>query len=80
MSIQTATQLSDKVTQLKAQRKNGELDAKAYYRELLDVLKNLADSLVDEVDSLDDAQIRAQIPLLIVLLDDQIRIFHERET
>ena len=80
MSIQTATQLSDKVTQLKAQRKNGELDVKAYYRELLDVLKNLADSLVDEVDSLDDAQIRAQIPLLIVLLDDQIRVFHERET
>ena len=80
MSIQTATQLSDKVTQLKAQRKNGELDTKGYYRELLDVLKNLADSLANEVDGLDDAQIRAQVPLLIVLFDDQIRVFHERES
>ena len=79
MTIQSAIQLSDKVTQLKAQRKNGELDIKGYYHELLDVLKNLADSLVDEVDSLDDAQIRSQIPLLVVLLDDQIRVFHERE-
>ncbi len=80
MTIQSATQLSDKVIQLKEQRKTGELGVKDYYRELLDVLKNLADSLIDEVDSLDDAQIRTQIPLLIVLLDDQIRFFHERES
>ncbi len=78
MTIQSATQLSDKVIKLKNQRKNGELDTKGYYRELLDVLKNLADSLANEVDSLEDAQVRAQIPLLVVLLDDQIRVFHER--
>ena len=80
MAIQSATQLSDTVTQLKAKRKDGELDGKTYYRELLDVLKNLADSLVNEVDSLDEAQIRAQTPLLVILLDEQIRLFHERQS
>ena len=79
MTIQSATQLSDKAIQLKEQRKNGDLDVKGYYRELLDILKNLADSLVEEVDNLDDSQIRAQIPLLVVLLDDQIRLFNDRE-
>jgi len=79
MTIQTSTQLSDKVAALKEQRKNGDIGPKDYYRELLSVLSNLADSLIDELDNINDAEVRSQIPLLLVLLDDQIRAFFDRE-
>lgn len=78
MTIQTAAQMADHIKNLKAQRKAGELGAKAYYTALLQVLNNLADSLIAELDGIEDADVRSQIPLLIVLLDDQIRTLGER--
>ncbi len=78
MVIQTNEELSSKVKLLKEQRKNGDLSVKEYYRELLMVLQNLAESLIDEQDHLDDSQIRPQIPLMVVLLDDQIAAFSDR--
>jgi len=79
MVLQTATQLVDKVKSVKEQRKNGDIDAKQFYKELLTILNNLTDSLVDELDTVDESEIRSQIPLIIVLLDDQIRAFSDRE-
>ncbi len=79
MVVQNHMQLSTKVKELKEQRKNGELTIKAYYAELLNVLTNLTDSLIGELDNIEDADIRSQIPLLVVILDDQIRAFGDRE-
>ena len=79
MVIQTNEELTSKVKSLKEQRKNGDLSLKEYYRELLVVLQNLAESLIDEQDHLDESQIRPQIPLMVVLLDDQIAAFTGRD-
>ena len=79
MVIQTNEELISKVKLLKEQRKSGDLSLKEYYRELLVVLKNLAESLIDEQDHLEESQIRPQIPLMVVLLDDQIAAFTGRE-
>ena len=50
-----------------------------YYKELLLVLRDLTDSLIDELDKIEAADVRSQIPLLLVILDDQIQAFGERE-
>jgi len=43
------------------------------------VLRDLTDSLIDEMDKIEAADVRSQIPLLLVILDDQIQAFGERE-
>ncbi len=79
MTIKSNEELASKIKSLKAQRKNGDLSLKDYYRELLVVLQNLAESLIDEQEGLEDSQIRPQIPLMVVLLDDQISAFTARD-
>ncbi len=76
--VDSAAQLMDALSGLKEKRKNGDLDPKAFYRGLLEIMKALSASLVDEVDRLDAADVRAQIPLLLVILDDQIKAFGDR--
>ncbi|GEM_PF-4369671 len=43
------------------------------------MLRDLTDSLIDEMDKIEAADVRSQIPLLLVILDDQIQAFGERE-
>lgn len=76
---QTAHQLAETVQSLKQRRKAGELSPKQYYAGLLDVLKSLTESLIGELDTIDDTDVRTQIPLLLVILDEQIAAFGERE-
>ncbi len=76
---QTAAQMAAAIQAAKQRRAAGEIGPKEYYAELLEVLKNLADSLLGELDKIEDADVRSQIPLLLVILDEQVRAFGERE-
>ncbi len=76
--VESAAELTETLKLLKEKRKAGEIDPKDFYRELLAIMKDLSESLLDEVDSLEAADIRSQIPLLLVILDDQVRTFLER--
>ncbi len=55
---------------LKARRKNGELDATAYYKGLLGILADTVQNLSDEAIS--EAEVKKQIPLILVFLEEQI--------
>lgn len=79
MAIQTHKNLADRMAEIKQQRLNGKLTPKGYYGELLKVLGNLAESLADELDKLEDSEVVSQIPLLVVLLNDQIDVFAGRD-
>ena len=76
--IQSSEEMKAHIKELKEKRKSGDLSTKEYYRGLLSVLTDLADSLKDEVDKMEDIAIRSQIPLLLVLLEDQIQAFGDR--
>ncbi len=76
--IQTAEEMVAHIQALKEQRKSGELSVKEYYLGLLSVLKDLSDTLADEAERMEEGALRKQIPLLVVLLEDQIRAFGDR--
>ena len=76
--IQSSEEMKAHIKELKEKRKSGDLSTKEYYRGLLSVLTDLADSLADEADKMEDIAIRSQIPLLLVLLEDQIQAFGDR--
>ena len=77
--VESAAQLTNTLKELKEKRKTGELDTKGFYRGLLMIMKDLSASLVDELDRIEDADVRTQIPLLLTILDDQISAFLERK-
>ncbi len=77
--VETAAQLSERLETLKEQRRTGKISNREYYAELLKLATSLVDSLVDEIDRMDDNSIRLQVPLVLVFLEDQIRKFGERE-
>ncbi len=78
MMTDTAVQLSARLKELKAQRKEGGLPLKAYYRELLEMVGRLAESLGQEVESLSEEEILLQTPLVLLFIEEQIRKFGER--
>jgi hypothetical protein len=55
---------------LKERRKNGELDVKAYYKELLEILAATVQNLSDE--DIAEGEAKKQIPLVLVFLEEQI--------
>ncbi len=79
MVAQTAAQLAERLRALKDQRKSGELDMRAYYKELLLLTGMLVESLVDEVADLSEEELLVQVPLLLVFIEEQVRKFGERE-
>ncbi len=79
MTVQDAAQMKKNIATIKEKRKTGELSVEGYYKELLLVLRDLTDSLIDELDKIEAADVRSQIPLLLVILDDQIQASGERE-
>ncbi|NPA92231.1 MAG: hypothetical protein GXO56_00950 [Chloroflexi bacterium] len=61
---------------LKEQRKQGALDTLAYYKGLLGILAQVVRNLRDEDISEEDA--KAQIPLVLVFLEEQIAKLSDR--
>ena len=82
MSTQSASQIKETLSALKAKRKSGELDVQGFYKELLVVLRDLVDSLINEeggTQTMDITDVRSQIPLILGFLDDQAAAFGERQ-
>ncbi len=77
--VKSAAELADIIKSVKEKRKTGDLDAKGYYKEQLAILAQLSESLIEELDRVSDDDVRSQIPLLLVILDDQIRAFLDRQ-
>jgi len=66
------SQMLDKILkELENKRKNGELSAKDFYKELLNLVTKLVGEL--EKEDINEAQIRRQIPLLLTFLKAQIK-------
>ena len=78
MMSETATQLSSHLQDIKAQRKEGSLDLKSYYMELLKMVSDLSASLVDEVPHLSDEEVVLQVPLVLLFAEEQVRKFGNR--
>lgn len=68
--------LLDVLKDLETKRKNGEIGPRVFYQGLLDLLADLKDVLANE--NITDAQIRKQIPLLLVFLKSQINELAQR--
>jgi len=78
MVIQSANDLHEHLEALKEQRRSQAIDARTYYTELLKLANSLIESLIDEVDRIDNRNIRLQIPLVLLFIEDQIQKFGER--
>jgi len=68
----TSEQLHQKLLQLEEKRKSGELDMREFYRELLKLAFSLKEFLLDEVDRLEPAELKRQIPIVLVFLEEII--------
>ncbi len=78
MTAQNATQLLERLQSLKQQRRDGAIDLRTYYRELLALITSLVESLVDEIDEMDESDILLQTPLILLFIEEQIRKFGDR--
>jgi len=71
------SQMLDKILkELENKRKNGELSAKDFYKELLNLVTKLVGEL--EKEDINEVQIRRQIPLLLTFLKAQIKNMADR--
>ena len=68
----TSEQLHQKLLQLEEKRKSGELDMREFYRELLKLAFSLKEFLLDEVDRLEPSELKRQIPIVLVFLEEII--------
>ena len=66
-----STRLDNILKELQQKRKNGEISTREFYKSLLELLGQLKDVLVEE--DISEAQIKKQIPLLLVFLQSQIK-------
>ena len=76
--IRTSEEMKAHLQALKEKRKSGALSVQEYYRALVSVLIDLADTLADEANRMEESAMRKQIPLLLVLLEDQIQALGDR--
>ncbi len=67
----------EKLRELTASRKRGEISQKEYYKGLMDLLVELSGALEDE-KGMTEEEIKKQIPLLRVFLVEQTRNMVER--
>ncbi|MEO2153879.1 MAG: hypothetical protein ABGX24_05610 [Aquificota bacterium] len=68
--------LTQQVKDLETKRKNGEIDTRQFYIGLLDILANLKDALANE--NISEADVKKQIPLLLVFIKSQITDMENR--
>jgi len=78
MTTQTANQLLERLQSLKQQRRDGAIDLRTYYREMLLLTNALIESLLDEIEKMDEADILLQTPLVLLFVEEQIRKFGDR--
>ena len=69
-------EMMEKLNELNAKRKNGEISAREYYKGLMALLVELGQSLQEETIS--DEDVRKQIPLLKVFITEQLKKMSER--
>ncbi len=62
--------------ELKLKRKNGEIKEDDYYRELLKLTKRIIESLEEE--NISSAEVKKQIPLIVLFISEQIEKFAKR--
>lgn len=74
--MDTSQELRRLFNELKLKRKNGEISEKDYYISLLQLSKRVIDSLEEENISAED--IKKQIPLIVLFIDEQINNFAKR--
>ena len=72
------TNLSERIKELELKRKNREITAKEFYLELLQIVEELTSTLKGE--TIEDNQIRKQIPLLLTFLKAQIKSLEMRNS
>jgi NTP pyrophosphatase (non-canonical NTP hydrolase) len=69
--MKRSEELMERLKELNAKRKSGELSARDYYRGLMDLLMELANALKEE--DISDEDVKKQIPLLKVFISEQIK-------
>lgn len=73
MAERKASDMENALRDLIARRSKGELSTEDFYRELLVLLRDVADSLVGELNAgMDEESIKEQIPLILTILREQI--------
>ncbi len=68
--MKNANQLCDDFKKLRDKRKNFEINEITYYKELLNLLRELIDTLKEE--NISDSNIKKQIPLIVLFISEQI--------
>ncbi len=76
--VQTVGALKERLQTIKEQRKAGELSLNGYYQALLELAAALVESLGDEAEHLDEKEVRKQVPLILLFVEEQIQKFGER--
>ncbi|NPA26705.1 MAG: hypothetical protein GXO36_03795 [Chloroflexi bacterium] len=76
--MKDARQHASALRALKARRKKGELDLRTYYHQLLQLLSDMLTSLREE--DIPDDEVKRQVPLLLVFLEDQIQKYAQRRS
>ncbi len=72
----SSAELTDRLEELKLRRKNGELSSRDFYRELLNMTTALVQELKDE--NISEENIKRQIPLILVFLEEQLKKMKDR--
>ncbi len=74
--MESSKELYNSFQELKLKRKNGEISEIEYYSELLKLLKRVVESLKEE--NISSAEVKKQIPLIVLFISEQIEKFASR--
>ncbi len=77
--MHTASQLAEQLHALKEQKREGQVDMRAYYQGLLELLERVVHSLTGEVDRLTEEEVLLQTPLLLLFVEEQVGKLSGRE-
>ncbi len=73
MAVMRASELEVALNTLMARRRGGEIPITDFYRGLLELSRDVIDSLLGELDAgMDEELVLEQIPALLVILREQI--------
>ncbi len=81
--MEALEQLAAALEEAKNRRKDGDLDERGFYAQLLTLSSQLLPILIHEAEDtqtvMHEREIRKQIPLILAFLEDQIARFRQRE-
>ncbi|NPA07071.1 MAG: hypothetical protein GXO54_06690 [Chloroflexi bacterium] len=75
--MDTINELAQALREVKAKRRAGELDERAFYHHLLELAVQLVQLLLDE-PNMTEQDVRKQVPLVLAFLEDQIARYQDR--